>query len=140
MLHDQQVSVWIRQRQLPFIWCACACYILCVSATETLAASKLLQNMANAIGQELMQILEFNKTQGDRKICPRCYVLYRYAACTGCVVLYSLTGSAWKFRVCAVDVLMLYHVRASVTELLIASKLLQMLCSALQSLIWHDQV
>jgi hypothetical protein len=33
--------------------------------------------MANAIGQELMQILEFNKSQRDRKICPRCYVLYR---------------------------------------------------------------
>jgi hypothetical protein len=38
--------------------------------------------MANAIGQELMQIMEFNKSEetrgGDRKICPRCYVLYRY--------------------------------------------------------------
>jgi hypothetical protein len=37
--------------------------------------------MANAIGQELMQIMEFNKSEenrgGDRKICPRCYVLYR---------------------------------------------------------------
>jgi hypothetical protein len=33
--------------------------------------------MATAIGQELMQIREFNKSDPERKICPRCYVLYK---------------------------------------------------------------
>jgi hypothetical protein len=33
--------------------------------------------MAGAFGQELPQILEFNKSERECKICPRCYVLYR---------------------------------------------------------------